>query len=205
MTAEWIDLGDPNSPRLLSRADQRWTARLEDVEQTLAALRHVAPAALGRLRDHLAGQPGAASYDGPGSVSGQSHPDPTGQAALTVDRAAADRAQLDKDLAALRNAAGAIQAMVLRYGTGRTSPTRQRRHTDRYGDPGCQSCARMTGHEPGTQRWEPVHRTSTVSDNLTAPMALCAWCYGFVRDIGRLPNRVELTAHHQGRKVTRVG
>ena len=122
------------------------------------------------------------------------------------DPAVTDERDLDAALTRLARDINTAWRIVARYPVpARPDPV------DRSGlgligpsDNACANCATIEG-EAGGPRFEPTRSDlagpTTVGGRLEVPMALCAWCYGCVRDWGRVPNTDELTRHHQGKRV----
>jgi len=147
-----------------------------------------------RIRDAMAGQPGAASWDGD-LVSGAGHGDPTCMAAIHPDTARADlkrRRHLIESARSNLEQALTIDGLYL----PRPASDRDRREVDASNDAGCVECAR-THVADGVARWEPVHVTAT------GKLSTCRWCYEWERSTGRKPTLGELEQHHSGRKVKR--
>lgn len=208
------------------RADDDTIERTGDLVRAADAIRARLPARLAAMRSALAAWPRARSYGEGGPASrmwcwtherdparcveaglwcqGEPVPgpsDPTGEVAIAPDPAHRDRRQLD------RHIANAARELHLAEQILDRSEARPASSADRLGTPnkrGCASCARLPGPAEGTSRWEPIsHPQTDVKGNLAVPMALCAWCYRWTLDTGRLPSRDELVAHHDGAYVKR--
>lgn len=166
-----------------------------------------------RIRDAMAGQPGAQALQsdrttGFTTVSDEdgfpvpSVSDPTGEAAIRFDRARHDLRQLDRLLQQAHRAVDDIRRLVHTY-TPRPATECERRQVEQDNDPGCQSCSR-TEVTRGVARWEPVWKANRNPGGvLTNPLDLCAWCYRWVETVGRLPTPDELALHHSGKRVKR--
>jgi len=90
-----------------------------------------------------------------------------------------------------------------------------------HGEPGCESCARITSPITDSPLWSPVHpqlsNRTTVAGRLKDARYLCRWCFDQVGlnhedatlrtqgDAGLLPTRDQLRAHHAGRRLRRGG
>lgn len=214
MTDGWVNLGDRRA-RLHTAADRRLIRRAHTVAQTTAVIAAELGAKLHVIRDNLAGHPAAASYEQdrvaghttvvddrgvpmPGTV------DPTGEAAIHPDRAAADHAELVRHVATLERHATTVADLLGRY-DARTPTDKERRDAERAHDPGCASCARIPHPSTGGPRWEPPVTTqpTDANGNLAQPQWLCWWCRRWVLDTGRLPTVAELADHHAGKPVRR--
>jgi len=187
---------------------------------------------LQRIHDAQAGHPKAASYDTVGyPTEGRSRPpwcwrherpvtlchrdghqcdgeaidvtDPTGEAAIAPDPAAADLKALDSLLPRMRNQAELVAAILAKW-TPRPISDAEREQLDKANnpDPGCESCARLEISE-GVPRWEPpmTKTPTTVKGNLTQPRWLCWWCWRWVSSTGKLPPTTILRAHHEGKTI----
>lgn len=153
-----------------------------------------------RIRDAMAGQPGAQTFDGPG-IDAQGVGDPTGEAAVEPDQARKDELDLPRYI---RRADAYLQlavGLVNRY-TPRPPSSIERRNVEASNEPGCESCSRIEASK-GVPRWEQPYtkEPSTVTGILTEPKLLCDWCYRFVRNYGRLPYLREVRDHHDGKRV----
>lgn len=148
----------------------------------------------------------ARSYDG--SSWRSAYADPTPSAALRPpDRAARDRADLERLLNRLVAAARAASAIAERYPPAHVAVDADRRALEAMNGTradGCASCARLRASN-GLARWEPpdsrLQGATTVAGRLSEPMVLCSWCRDRVTQWNRLPTLAELEAHHEGRPV----
>lgn len=140
--------------------------------------------------------------------------DPTGEGAVRAVGAAgrsgripAHRAELDRLVGSVANAARRIERIVAAYGPPRAPNEADRRfvaQANGAGEPGCESCAR-TDVASGVARWVPIDSRlrgpTDVGGRLDRPMALCVWCHDKVESWGRIPTTAEVAAHHEGRRV----
>lgn len=188
---------------------RRKLSRVELV--TSQANRHLT-ATLNAMRDAMAGQPGAQSYEqsrttGHTTVldeNGNTIPavsDPTGEAAITDDLARADEARLDTAITNLARTAEVVADIYLRWKPPSPADAAGLRTAFAKllseGEPGCEICARV-------DKWVAPHvDASDCKGNLPRPYRLCVWCWRWVLDTGRLPTRHELEQHHAGRKPKR--
>jgi hypothetical protein len=134
-----------------------------------------------------------------------SYADPTGHAATTPpqpDPVRRDARKLLNHLTDARNSLAAAHALLNQPDISETN-----------GDPGCESCARITAPN-GKPVWEPpdIRRKgkTTVGGRLKEPMLLCRWCsdqVGINGDTGNknnpLPTRDELAVHLTGKQLRR--
>lgn len=160
-----------------------------------------------RIREQMAGQPGAANYEGD-QVSGHTTvvddrgipmpalSDPTGETAIRRDRAAADLRELDRHMAAMHRHATQAVAIAALY-TPRPATALDRRTLAALNikpDPGCQSCDRVGS-------WSIVHRSTTLGGRLPAKTALCHWCYRWANEHGQLPAVDVMERHARGETI----
>lgn len=134
--------------------------------------------------------------DQPSSWPPPPHNDPVGEAAVAPQPRDPVRAAMHQMLRALHHAVTELaRAQQL---------TARPRHDGADGEPGCQSCARTTRSD-GTPRWEPPYtrRPSDCGGRLPEAQHLCRWCWDAVAQLGRLPTRAEVAAHHEGRRLRR--
>lgn len=176
--------------------------------------------AVDRIKDGLAGQPGAQRLQSDRTTGfttvldddGMPIPavsDPTGETVVNYltsrtkgDPAGQDLARLDK---AIRSAHDLIAKAVDILATYTPRPAnahdrRQLEKTNTKPDPVCESCIR-TESAKGVTRGMPVHRTGTVNGNLDQPTALCRWCYDYVRTTGKLPTEAVLADYYAGKRI----
>jgi len=178
-----------------------------------------------RIRDSLAGHPRAASYDGarPGPrpwcwtherdlarcqrdgllCTGEvvEVHDPTGEAAIGGDPAAADLKALGRLAAQLRRDTEAVADILARYGKRAPRPS-EIDATTNANAPHCESCSRIEVAK-GVPWWvEPLtQERTTVAGRLTTAQWLCRWCYEHVVDRSCLPNDDELEQRRSGKRV----
>jgi len=212
-------------PRI--RDDRAARESLARTLRTLVAHARNIDARLTTMRDGLAGQPRAATYDA-AIITGQRSvtwcwrhecdvylchavgllcdgepivvADPTGETAINPDRVAHDRRQVQRHITALEQHAQALADILAGY-QPRPPTDIERVASAQLGEPGCQSCARTKG-ATGLPRYEPVKvRATRVKGRLVQPMALCSWCYAYTLKVHRLPTTTEIAAHHQGRRI----
>lgn len=134
--------------------------------------------------------------------------DPTGVPVTAVEAEALTPPDLvarhRRDLTAdLRTLARILDRQATRHDYW-TTPAAPKSGLD-SGDPGCAMHRRLREHgqwgRTHSRAWAPVHRTGNVGGNLEVEMALCRWCYDWVRSTGGLPTYAELAAHVDGRRV----
>ena len=118
--------------------------------------------------------------------------DPTGEAAMAPDRAAAHRREVERLISTLHRDASRLEQLVGLY-SARPASEAERRATlaDNDREAGCRSCVR-TEVAKGVTRWEPVFRDD-----------LCRWCYDWRRGTGVVPSVDELRRHHRGERIRR--
>lgn len=227
----WTSAHDNN---VLSAPDQRAIDQLDATIKALGKIRAAWPKAARVLRDAQAGAPRAQSYDGIGRSTGSAwcwthlrdhrecktdndcdtqtcrvetiavH-DPTGEAAMTGDRAANTANELRKQAARIvRHVDTLTQIIEAAAPQQRTATSLERRRTAADNGKGCESCARVDGPTPGIAMWSPVSRPRTTANgNLATTADICSWCYRYTLDLGTLPSRAALAAHHNGQRVMR--
>lgn len=185
---------------------------------------------LDRIRDSLAGHPRAASYDqarpGPRPwcwvherdlarcqrdgllCSGEiiEVHDPTGEAAISGDPAAADLKNLARLAGHIRRDVEAVADILARYQRRAPRPS-EIEATTNANAPHCESCARIEVArgvawwvEPHTNGSGNPYRT-TCGGVLPEGRWLCKWCIRHVTDRGCLPTEAELEDHRAGRRV----
>lgn len=156
---------------------------------------------LDRIRDAQHGHPKAASYD-TDRVSASGTSDPTGNAAMRADKAAADRKRLDRIFASLRDQADEAVRICDNY-TPRHPTAKERQQTADWNAPHCENCCKILDMAGGPQWIEPLTKErTTVTDLLSEPMWLCRWCYDHVSQCeGILPNEAELEQHRDGKRI----
>jgi hypothetical protein len=157
---------------------------------------------LARIRDAQGPLKGR-SYEAPVS-SGQPDTPPAGS--FRPDRAMADERDLDDALRTATSAVIRAWAIVGSYPPARPASAEDRRRLGLSDGPWCASCAR-TSTADGQPRREPIRADlvgpTDVGGRLAEPVALCAWCYGCVRDWERLPTVDDVARHHAGQRVMR--
>lgn len=130
--------------------------------------------------------------------------DPTGEAALTPDKAARDLTELDRRLRRIANDADVILAVLGRW-TPRATREDERAKLTAINTPNpcCDNCSRVE-ITPGRRVWEPPLRDkpTNVGGVLSQARVLCRWCYEHVRSTGVVPDLTELRDRHQGNRVT---
>lgn len=161
-----------------------------------------------RNRDSWHGHPKAAAYDRSSSGSSRDRiedndpdlgwkrttSDPTGDAAIRPDRAAASRRKVERDLRAAANIVANLERELVHWGEPRPATDYERRLVEQANvkpEPGCTSCAR-TEVAHGVDRWEPVYARD-----------LCRWCWEWEKSTGRPATVDELTRHHNGQQIRR--
>ena len=151
-----------------------------------------------RLEDIGRAQHGPSSGgEGGGSPTNS---DPTGDAALRLDRAAQDRAALEDEIRTIHRLAKGVLGTLTRY-EPRPATAKEKRETllANQRDAGCASCAR-TEVSRGVVRWEPIYAVRKIDDEETP---LCRWCWEWHRASGELPPIRQLEAHHRGQRVSK--
>lgn len=172
--------------------------RLASVARVLDAIAPDGTTVMGRIRD-AQGPLRGRSYSAP-TRSGTDQPMPS----LAGDRALADERDLDRALegaaVAINRAAGVLAA----YPPAHPASAAERRALGLGDGPWCTSCARVEGAD-GQPRREPIHEgllgATDVDGRLDEPCLLCRWCYGCVRDWGRVPTVAEVARHARGQRV----
>lgn len=152
---------------------------------------------LQRIREGYNGWPASSSFEGPTARAATDrdgepipgHADPTGDAAGRPDRARDDRLRIDRGIEAATRAITPVMDTVTHH-VLRAANVIERASTKKA-EPGCVSCARVSGHHGGS-RWEPVYR-----------VGYCRWCWEWKRATGVLPSKEDLIAHHDGKKIKR--
>lgn len=163
------------------------------------------------MRDAMAGQPGAQSFEqsrttGHTTVVDElgipmpSISDPTGEAAILRatgrDRAAFEHSEFSRRLIRIMRDVEWLYQCETRWHV-RSATEKERRETASRNEPGCESCATIDV-VPGVKRWEPIRCTIMVGER---KVAVCRWCQDVYARKDRLPTRDELLAHHAGKRV----
>lgn len=165
-----------------------------------------------RIREAMLGQPKAQHLEADRTtghttvVDDQGMPmpavsDPTGEAAIRPDKAAMHLREVDDKLRAAHAAVSRVVTLLALY-TPRPATDGEQRSLELDNDPGCESCSR-TESSRGVKRWEPVWKRGNPGGVLRDTAGLCAWCYTWTKDTGRLPSMDELALHHSGNIVKR--
>lgn len=189
--------------------DRQLIRHLADAADHLNQVANVIATVLPNIADARAGWPASSRFEGDrGSghttvtdENGMSIPavsDPTGEAAVTPDPAAADHRQLARSVETIHSEARKLYGLMAKYQSRRALPS-EKMATNANKKDGCSSCARLK-HRDGEPRWEPTHRTTDVNGK---HLDLCLWCYKWFRSQGVLPSTAELDRHHQGHRVRR--
>lgn len=97
--------------------------------------------------------------------------DPTGNAAIRPDRARDDQRAFEKHMRAARRELDAALQVALRWSPRAANVIEQAAGTT---EPGCVSCARVTGPSGGPW-WNQVERNTTLKNGVK--VGLCDWCY----------------------------
>lgn len=125
-------------------------------------------------------------------------------AGIGADRALADEHELDDCLSTATRAVNRAWAIAASYPPAHTATAAERRSLGLGDGPYCASCAR-TPRGDGAPRQEPIRADllgpTDVGGRLAEPMPLCSWCYGCVRDWGRLPTSEEVERKHSHGRV----
>ncbi|HEX8580822.1 MAG TPA: hypothetical protein VF640_00755 [Acidimicrobiales bacterium] len=166
------------------------------------------------VRSGFAGHPRAASYNGDRVNGGTTvldehgtpmpaRSDPTGEAAIRPDQAAAEHRTILALVARLYDVSRELADHLARHALH--APTlKDLRDTASANEKRCESCARIE-LTPGIP-WDNYagdHPRTTAKGNLGIPMALCESCYRFTMRTGVLPTRAELeTRAARGKKAT---
>lgn len=172
--------------------DRRLQRVLAETIELLDRVATVLPDRLKLIAEAATALPSQASA-GTGRGSGVS--DPTYDAAFgTSNKPARDREELERELLRVKRSAGHIEDILASYEPRRATAA-ERRLTLVSGErPGtCWSCARIG-------KWEAVHRATEINGT---KRDLDRWCYDWLRDTDRLPTKIELKDHHDGRIVRR--
>ena len=148
-----------------------------------------------RMMDARAALPGAASYEG-ASARGLSVGSSVERLALTPDPTDHDRRLMDTLLHRLARDAHALANLVAAW-TPRPPSERDKAEVSHRNDTTCEHCTRW--RKPGNAA--PIRATGDVSGNLADPLALCDWCYRFVRRTGRTPSKGEVERNDDGLRV----
>jgi hypothetical protein len=150
---------------------------------------------MARMRDAQGGLR-ARNYEATG---GNRRHDVVGADAARVDRARQDEIDLDRCIETAVRCINRAWAIASSYPPAHQATASERRSLGLYDTDVCESCARTTGSD-GSPRCEPIHEGlaggTDVGGRLERPALLCRWCYGAVRDWGRLPTTAEVERHH---------
>lgn len=194
-TATWLSI---DSRRALSARDQALVTRLGEALQAGDRLQLELPALLHLMRDHQAGQPRAQSLT-PSTGSSHidddaerptGHHDPTGDAAITPDRAAHHQREIRRHLEL------AITHLSQAITIGQSYPSQATEPEDIEATPGkewCRSCWKDRKYcEPITMRpdGQPYYR------------GLCRWCGAFASREGFEPPTDLVVLKHRGERIT---
>ena len=153
-----------------------------------------------RNRDGWHGHPKAAAYDRSSSGSSRdgiedndpdlgwrrTTSDPTADAAIRPDRAAASRRKVERDLRAAANIVANLERELVHWGEPRPATDYERRLVEQGNvkpEPGCVSCAKHTTAN-GTPRWSMQSRTVTVNGD---KVRVCGTCHEWHTLTGELP------------------
>lgn len=171
------------------------------------------PKALAALEDARRGLPGSGFGNGGGGHSsaspveaalgltlGSEDDDDKGPKYPHPDLAQARLDELAVLLPQIKYAAQRLRSLVV--GNTPHAPTRKDQRevaSANHVDTVCECCTKWRPKG----RTELVHATGDVNGVL-APLTfgLCRWCYDFVRDIGRLPNRGDVERNNDGKRRT---
>lgn len=126
--------------------------------------------------------------------------DPTGEAALTPDKASHDLAVLDQ---ALRHIHSRVRIcfMILEQWAPRQAIDVEAALADIPDVPGCESCARIEVAKGRTKFSPPKSDKPTdVGGRLVKGRILCSACYKFTWNTGRLPTLAELRYYNKNLK-----
>jgi hypothetical protein len=180
------------------RAAEKATAVAVHIERTGRDGR----TAVARMRDHMAGQPGAQRLDG--GRGGGTISDPTGTAAARaadggVDPARRDYNDLLHHVAEIDRHAEAAIRILAAYPDSRAPSAYERAIVNATNLPHCESCARIDGAVEGIPWFvEPMLNgagnpwKTTVGERLAVALWLCRWCTTHVGTRGCLPSEKEL-------------
>jgi hypothetical protein len=176
------------------------TLLLRAVADARALARAIDGGLLDRIEAHSDGLT-ALRYEA--SVAAGDHADPTATKRLH-DPAAAHLAEIRSHVTAAHRILDRAHAIARQYPPVRVAGDAERAMLGEAEVPHCASCARIPGPD-GQGRWEPawpaLASPTSVKGRLTEALWLCSWCYGRVRQWGRLPVPAELELHHQGKRV----
>jgi len=211
MTAVWESIDKP----MPMRRDRKIIADVGLAAGTLTQVTHQLADVLARIHDATAGQPGAARTDqqrtaGHATVTdehGTPMPavsDPTGEAAIRPDPAAAAHHRIQQLASRLLTDAQRLQD-ELGVWQGRAPLARELRETEQVNTPGCESCARIDGHHEGVAWWNQPRTTIklVLASGERRKVRVCAWCETQYRKDGRLPTEAELEDHRDGKRRKR--
>lgn len=192
----------------MTRLDTMLDVATEDIDRVRTVLDDV----LHRLRDGMAGQPKAQSYDSPRvnghttvtDENGDSMPsvsDPTGDAAIEMalgkDVATAQHKRISKLIHTIAHAAYDLHTEC--SAVQRRGPTaKERAETDGDNETAkgaCEVCQRSEVYAPA------IVAASNAKGNLPRFYRLCRWHLDFALSYGRLPNDIEEKRHHDGGRV----
>lgn len=206
---QWISI---ESRRVLALGDQELVLQLVDQVEEARQIAMRLPAILHVMREGMAGQPVASSSgDGPSPwcwshgrtvrecdeaglvcagelLSGP--PDPTGNAAVSGDRAAGDLRRLRREVEQLQLLLGRVVKIAGAYPV---------EHLEREfveatpGEDWCRSCWRDNKY------CEPVSRRT---NGQARYKGLCRWCGQALKDLGALPPVWLVERRHRGERIT---
>jgi hypothetical protein len=174
-------------------------ARLGSVANALDAIGPDGNTVMGRMRD-AQGPLHGRSYEAPARTGAGEGMAPS----LGTDRALRDEADLDRALETAAKMINRVVAIVAGWPPPHAATATERASLGLGDGPWCVSCARVTGSD-GAPRREPIRADLTnptdVEGRLAEPAWLCRWCYGAVRDWGRVPTIDEAARHDRGLRV----
>lgn len=150
---------------------------------------------IGRMRDTQAGIR-ARNYEASGR-STMRHDATFG--GVGRGRAEEDEANVDRLLCTAAAKTTEALQILKNYPPAHVATAEDRRALGLGDGPWCTSCAGTPGPD-GSPRREPIRADLTgptdVGGRLDVPVYLCGWCYGCVRDWGRVPTPAEVERHH---------
>lgn len=168
-----------------------------------AALNQIGPdgnTVMGRMRD-AQGPLRGRSYESPARPAGSTGIAP----GLSHDAALRDETDLDAGLEIIAKTLARLWAVITNYPPAHLATAAERRSLGLGDGPWCSSCARVEGPDGGPRR-EPTRgdlaNPTDVEGRLAEPAWLCRWCYGAVRDWGRVPTLDEVARHARGSRVS---
>lgn len=166
--------------------------------ETLDRARTALPDALRRMHDARLGHP--ASSTGPGGSSGSASPVERAlglngdDGPMATDPGRAAIAAFDKMLHQLHVTAEAMHHLVSQWAPRQPDP-KAKAATE------VANVAECAHHRATIGTHEPMRVHSDVSGILDEPLALCDYCWRFVRRVGRLPSGSELDRVRKGQRV----